>query len=171
MYDRILYPTDGSDQSAAALENVRDLATTYDASVDVLYVADTAHDLFGLGGDPMEEDSSGMVGHPAGSDAGMVGDRTSVDDVRSAVETHGEQLVEDTADLFGDVETQTIVKGGDPRQVILSYAEAAGVDIIVMGTHGRTGLDRYTLGSVAEKVVRLSDVPVLTVRSNTDGED
>ena len=51
-----------------------------------------------------------------------------------------------------------------PYEQILSTAKARGVDLIVMGTHGRTGLSRALVGSVAERVVRLSPVPVLTVR-------
>jgi nucleotide-binding universal stress UspA family protein len=52
--------------------------------------------------------------------------------------------------------------------VILRYADEADADLVVMGTHGRTGVERYLLGSVAEKVVRLSDVPVMTVRADED---
>jgi nucleotide-binding universal stress UspA family protein len=53
---------------------------------------------------------------------------------------------------------------GDPYEEIIDYAETEGVDMIVMGTHGRSGLDRFLLGSVTEKVVRTADAPVLTVR-------
>lgn len=52
---------------------------------------------------------------------------------------------------------------GYPRDEILARAEACGADLVVMGTHGRRGLSRVLLGSVAERVVRLSKVPVLTV--------
>jgi nucleotide-binding universal stress UspA family protein len=51
----------------------------------------------------------------------------------------------------------------DTRSRILDYAETEDIDLIVMGTHSRTGLDRYLLGSVTEKVVRTADVPVVTV--------
>ncbi|AAV47178.1 universal stress protein [Haloarcula marismortui ATCC 43049] len=57
---------------------------------------------------------------------------------------------------------------GDPYEEIIDYAETAGVDMIVMGTHGRSGLDRFLLGSVTEKVVRTADAPVLTVRLSGD---
>jgi nucleotide-binding universal stress UspA family protein len=166
MYDRILYPTDGSDESMAALENVRDLAETYGAAVDVLYVADTAHELFGLGGEHGDTTGPGMVHHPEGDDTGMAGSQANVEEVRSAVEEHGQQLVDETADMLDDIEVRTAVRSGDPPQVIRSYTDEHDVDIIVMGTHGRTGLDRYLLGSVTEKVVRLAEVPVLTVRSH-----
>jgi nucleotide-binding universal stress UspA family protein len=53
---------------------------------------------------------------------------------------------------------------GIPYWSILEYAEEMDVDCIVMGTHGRTGFERYFLGSVTERVARLADVPVLTVK-------
>jgi nucleotide-binding universal stress UspA family protein len=60
--------------------------------------------------------------------------------------------------------TQTLVRAGDARDVILQTVEELGADLIVMGTHGRRGISRALLGSVAEMVVRTSPVPVLTVR-------
>jgi nucleotide-binding universal stress UspA family protein len=57
-----------------------------------------------------------------------------------------------------------LVRTGDARDVILHTAEEVGADLIVMGTHGRRGITRALLGSVAETVVRHSPVPVLTVR-------
>ncbi|WP_225336585.1 universal stress protein [Halomicrobium urmianum] len=74
------------------------------------------------------------------------------------------------ADITADVPVQDVVRTDIPHEAILSYADDEGIDLIVMGTHGRTGVQRYLLGSVTEKVVRLSDVPVLTVRS-TDSDD
>ncbi|MFW6434755.1 MAG: universal stress protein [Halovenus sp.] len=76
---------------------------------------------------------------------------------------HAEQIVEEAARQFEGLDVKTVVKRGEPHQAILDYADD-GIDLIVMGTHGRTGLQRYLLGSVAEKVVRLFDVPVVTVR-------
>jgi nucleotide-binding universal stress UspA family protein len=54
---------------------------------------------------------------------------------------------------------------GEPAAEILSYAERSGVDLLVLGTHGRTGLEHALMGSVAERVVRKAHCPVLTVRS------
>jgi len=168
MYDRILYPTDGSEGATAALDTVRDFAETYSATVHLLFVADTSHEGFGLGHDP-KSDVAGMVGEPEGGDGGMVGNRTTADELREEVEAHGQEILDSVAQQLGDMSTTTAVHGGDPHEVILKYAGDEGIDMIVMGTHGRTGLDRYLLGSVTEKVVRFSDVPVLTVRQNDDG--
>jgi nucleotide-binding universal stress UspA family protein len=61
------------------------------------------------------------------------------------------------------VEVEEVVDVGVPHEVVLDHG--ADADLVVMGSHGRTGLERYLLGSVTEKVVRLSDVPVLTVHA------
>jgi nucleotide-binding universal stress UspA family protein len=53
---------------------------------------------------------------------------------------------------------------GNPHEAVLDYVTEHGIDMVIMGTHGRTGLDRVVMGSVAEGVVRRSPVPVLTVR-------
>lgn len=59
---------------------------------------------------------------------------------------------------------QTAVRPGVPHQEITDYAKEANIDLIVLGTHGHTGLVHMLMGSVAEKVVRLAPCPVLTVR-------
>ncbi|MFC4543660.1 universal stress protein [Halosolutus amylolyticus] len=58
----------------------------------------------------------------------------------------------------------TAVRRGVPHEEILDYADEQGVDLIIMGTQGRTGLDRVLVGSVTERLVRMADVPVVTVR-------
>lgn len=69
-----------------------------------------------------------------------------------------------------DVPVDTIVESGDPASVIVQAARDTGADLIVMGTHGRTGLGRLLLGSVAELVVRRATCPVLTIKPSTGGE-
>ncbi len=70
-------------------------------------------------------------------------------------------LPEGTTDL---IEVETIVVEGVPYNEIINTAKEIGADMIVIGTHGRTGLSHFTMGSVAEKVVRKAPCPVLTVR-------
>lgn len=66
---------------------------------------------------------------------------------------------------------ETAVEYGHPATEIRSYVESTGVDLVVVGTHGRSGIERYLLGSVAEKLVRTAPVPVMTVRiPAADGE-
>jgi len=75
--------------------------------------------------------------------------RTALDDLAS--------------EIGGDVEVCKVCEVGKPADRILDYAARNGVDLIVLGTHGRTGMSRVLLGSVAERVMRLASCPVLTV--------
>lgn len=163
MYENILYPTDGSDGARAAMDTVQNLAEAYGATVHVLNVVDTTYE--GIGGDPHTEQTPGMVGDPEGGTGGMVGDRTTMDEAREQVQKRGEQVVEETADRMTGVDTVAAISAGTPHEVILDYVDEHDIDMVVMGTHGRTGVDRYLIGSVTEKVVRLAEVPVVSVRS------
>lgn len=138
MYDAILFPTDGSEGATVALEHALDLAERYDATLHVLYVADT------------NRDSLVAVG----------------DAVVDALEHEGESVVDEVVDRgrARGVDVDREVLQGDPYRTILDYVDEIGIDLVVMATHGRRGIDRYLLGSVTEKVIRSADVPVLTVR-------
>ncbi len=177
MYDNILYPTDGSAGANAALDHARDLALQNDATVHILHVINNSY----LGYDNVEStrDQPGMLGHGSGKSAspmadsqpseehtGMVGEDPSHH--REEVRDHAQSIVTQVEGACENVRTESYICAGDPHQVILNYADHHGIDIIVMGTHGRTGLDRYLLGSVTEKVVRLSDIPVVTVRQDAE---
>ncbi|MFB6132374.1 MAG: universal stress protein, partial [Halanaeroarchaeum sp.] len=85
--------------------------------------------------------------------------------VSEMLESEGEEALQEisqTAESEG-VEVECVQVDGSPSREIVRYAEDHGMDLIVMGTHGRGGIDRLLLGSVAEKVVRSSEVPVLTI--------
>lgn len=138
MYDRILFPTDGSEGAATAREHAIDLAETYSATLHILYVADT------------NRDSLTTIGNQV-VDALEQEGATAVSEASDHAQTHGIDVVDD-------------VLQGDPYETIRDYAESHEIDIVVMATHGRRGLDRYLMGSVTEKVIRTADVPVLTVR-------
>lgn len=139
MYSDILVPTDGSGASAAALDHALSLASQYDARVHGLYVVDW--EPYGL----VEEETSVVVDNLRDEGAAAVAS------------------VEEAAESAG-VDTRTSVVEGDVHRHIVDYADEEGIDLIVMGTHGRRGLDRLILGSVTERVVRSSPVPVLAVR-------
>ena len=64
-----------------------------------------------------------------------------------------------------DITVEHRLERGEPALVILAVAQETGADLIVMGTHGRTGLRRLLMGSVAEQVVRKASCPVLTIRT------
>lgn len=140
MYERILLPTDGSEPAERAVEQALSLAELTDATLYVISVADQT-----------------VV--PPDVRAGTVLDQLE----ETAAETVANVKSRAEAD---DVAVTTAVLRGTPHRAILDYADDEDVDVVVMGTHGRRGLDRYLIGSVTERVVRLSDVPVLTVRVN-----
>ncbi|MDS0281375.1 universal stress protein [Haloarcula onubensis] len=169
MYQNVLFPTDGSDGADAALAHAVDIARQYDATLHVLFVA---KDDFGPSG-MVEKEHDGvrrseMVGGEElareRKEASKTGMTSRPHDEHGAVSEHGRHVVEDAAAGIDDVAVETAVVPGTPYRAILDYADEHGVDLIVMGTHGRTGLDRYLLGSVTEKVIRTADQPVLTVR-------
>ncbi|MFC7079015.1 universal stress protein [Halorussus caseinilyticus] len=141
MYDSILVPIDGSEQSSRALEHAVGHADTYDAAVHLVFVVDVAS-------------------VPAEVDAAPVEEK---------LDRYGESVTDGAAERVEDAgvsRVETSVVPGVPHRAILDYAAAHDVDLVVMGTHGRTGIDRYLLGSVTEKVVRLSEAPVLTVQAD-----
>jgi len=164
MYKNILFPTDGSNASQAALTHSKHLAETYKATVHVLYVAEQQP--HGLADDLPVKEPGGMIGDPKGGGSSLASIRKQGAEELEEAKAYGTSVVNHIADQFGDLQVETAVQQGNPYKMILNYADAHGIDLIVMGTHGRTGLDRYLLGSVTEKVVRMSDVPVLTVRKN-----
>jgi len=85
--------------------------------------------------------------------------------VREALEGDGESATKTIAEraIARGLTVTREVRWGDPAVAIIAYAVENDVDMIVMGTRGKTGFERYLLGSVAEKVVRVSPVPVVTV--------
>lgn len=140
MDDDILVPTDGSAGAEAAVGRALDLATTSGATVHVLSV--------------VEEDLPRGAGVPEEAE------------VHELVEAGREEASIAIRDRAMDLELATVseVRRGTPYRTILEYAESADVDLIVMGTHGRTGAALARVGSTTERVISRAPVPVLTVR-------
>ena len=137
MYDRILVPTDGGDHSVRAAAEAATLARLFDATVCLVGVVDV-------------QAAGGLF------DAGGV-DR---------VEATAENAVAAAREGLGGLEAVgTEVVRGRPAAAIVDYATDHDIDLVAMGTHGRTGVRRFVLGSVTERVVRHSPVPVLTARA------
>jgi nucleotide-binding universal stress UspA family protein len=136
-YERILVPTDGSEPSETAVEHAVDIAAQYGAVVDALFVVDRRY--------------------PAASHWDMY--------VEDQEET-GEAAL-DAAVTTGDEAGVTVerhLRRGTPHEEILDAAADYGSDLIVMGTHGRTGVGRFaSTGSVTERVVRITAIPTLVV--------
>lgn len=137
MYQRILVPTDGSKGSAHVAMQAFDLAEQYGATVHLLHVVDRG--LRSIVGDESADAELRDIGHRALATL--------------------EQLAESY-----DLTVASELREGDPVTEILDGAVEVDADLIVLGTHGRSGIERRLIGSVAESVVRRAERPVLTVR-------
>ena len=136
MFTRILVPTDFSGPSAAALDYARTLARTFGARLHLLHVTENAF-LRAVVSDPRDLETAAR---------------------RQLQET----LTEEDAGSLGAV--IAVEQSDDPADEIVSYARQAEIDLIVMGTHGRSGMAHLLMGSVAEHVVHAAPCAVLTVR-------
>ncbi len=145
----ILVPTDFSETACAAVRCAAGLAEVFGASLTLLHVVE----------DVIAQGLMSGVGSGASE---------SVQDeaVRDAMAKFDQCLAAPPLNRTG---VHRAVVAGDPFDGIMQYAQEHHVDLIVIGTHGRTGLAHALLGSVAERVVRLSPCPVLTVRACQPG--
>lgn len=153
MYDSILVPTDGSDASVEALDEAFEIAKRFDATVHALYVVDeSAVAMLGL-----DDLSFDAYGDEYFEDMEAFG-KQATDRIRRAAEEEGLDVV-------------TAVVDGFPHRAIVEYANEYSIDLIVMATHGHRGVQHALLGSTTERVLRRSDVPVLTVRMRSHDGD
>lgn len=142
---RILAPTDFSPGATKALHWAVAVKTAFHAELVVLHVVDLDA-LAYIGGDPTLGGPSQLV--PA--------------ELLEQIRADAEQALSRITESFPGI--QPMVREGSPREIILQVAQELGANLIVMGTHGRSGMARVAFGSVADHVSRHSKVPVLTVR-------
>ena len=142
----ILYPTDFSNLSVRALEYAAWLAGRLEARLHCLHVVDDSYQYW------MATDMSAM---PVGPSI----EEVITDGTRRLEEFLGRRLPAGLSCV------QAVRRGQAPGEII-NYALQEHIDLIVMGTHGRTALGQVLVGSVAKRVIRRSPCPVLTVRSN-----
>jgi universal stress protein A len=140
---QILAPTDFSEFSKKAAEYARELGQTFAAKLLLLHVVE-------LPAYPIE----GLVPSTIGG--------TILDDLERQASLDLAQVLPETPNAPVEVIRQVVI--GIPYRKIVEIAEAEQVDLIVMATHGRTGLSHLVMGSVAERVVRTAPCPVLTIR-------
>lgn len=142
MFSKILCPVDFSDASPVVAKTAREFALKFDAEIIAVYVAPSMiqYEIFDL---------------PAASLPQLVGDIVS-----GAEKTMSEFI--DTH--FNGVRATGKVVSGDAAEAIVNLSQSEHADIIIMATHGRQGLNRLLFGSVAEKVVKTSPIPVMTIR-------
>jgi nucleotide-binding universal stress UspA family protein len=140
--DRVLVPVDLSEQSPLVLDHATALASAYGAPIDLLHVVEEAAFPTAYGMDPLTP---------------------SLPDVQERAREALESLAAEIENF--DEALNTHVLTGYAARDIVDFADEYAADLIVMATHGRTGLQRFLIGSVAEKVVRSASCPVFTVKS------
>jgi len=140
---QILAPTDFSEYSKQAIVSAYELAQTFGAKLILLHVVE-------LPVYPVEAFLPSAVG------------TTLLDDLERQARLHLAQLLPKAE--HAKVEVMCLIAVGTPYYKIIEVANAKKVDLIVMATHGRTGLSHLVMGSVAERVLRMAPCPVLTIR-------
>lgn len=150
MYQKILLPTDGSKHAERAAEHAIWIANKSGAEIIVLDVIET----------------SSLVGLPAEDLIVRIKEMLKEEAKRSLERIS--EMVDDSKDQgkITDVKITLLSEEGSPADVILKTIKKEDIDLVVMGTSGKHGLDRFLLGSVTEKVVRSAECPVLAVHNN-----
>lgn len=139
MYDDVLVPTDGSDASKAAVDHGLAIGDAHGATVHFLYIVDIGTEM-----------SASAVG-------------TIADDLTETLEGEAEDALDDAQEQADerDVTCDRSVLEGIPHEAIVEYGTDNDVDLIVMGSSGRSGLREHLLGSTTDRVVRTAERPVL----------
>lgn len=148
MYKKILVAIDDSDTSRCALEEAKHLARTHGAQLCIAHVAD--------------ETLMGMHNRTFTT-------TLNLDHARQAIVDAGRKMLDEAAAAATDIQSETLLLEASTQRVseaLASAAKAWKADLIVVGTHGRRGIQRLILGSVAEQLVRLAPVSILLVRKH-----
>jgi nucleotide-binding universal stress UspA family protein len=145
VWKRICCPVDFSDASRGAMEVGADLARRFGAELVLLHAYPVPGYTF-----------------PDGS---VVASPRMMQELADQAARHLGEWGK-AAEALGNTQVSTATAVGEPAAEIVRYAVEQGVDLLVLGTHGRTGLEHALMGSVAERVVRRARCPVLTVRSD-----
>ncbi len=146
-YKRILVPLDGSKAAEKALPDTIALAGMSGAEITLFRVLPFMRDVIETGDGPIYVDEQW--------------------DIRKAQAERYLKAIAERPECK-QIKMSTVVETGPVAETIMEYALKNNIDIIVMATHGRTGFKRWSFGSVAEKVVRGADRPVLLVRAHSD---
>jgi nucleotide-binding universal stress UspA family protein len=140
LFKKILIATDGSKYTRGAIGKGLELARFHKAEVYAVYVIDLRA-LTTVNGMPAPEN------------------------MYTILEDEGKRAVSQVKAMAGDVPVETFVLSGEPAQTIIQFAKDNGIDLIMTGTLGKSGIEELLLGSVAEKIIRHAPCPVLVVKS------
>ena len=152
MYQQILVPLDGSEVSASSLPTARQLAETLGARIHLLQVSSQTEEFAVM----------------RGAEFGTMGSDYSqqvLDEVITAQRDRIQRYLNEVGDDLASVglNVTKAIEDGPAAEKIVEYAEAAGIDLIIMSTHGRGGVRRFLVGSVTDRVIRSTHLPVLVI--------
>ncbi len=148
MYNKILLPTDGSKYAEKAAMHAIWIASKSGAEIIALNVVDTSS-LVGLPAEDLTVRVTEILKQEA---------TKSLDKIENLIDEFKKE-----EEITDDIKLIKESKDGSPADIILKTVEDENIDLIVMGTSGKHGIDRFLLGSVTEKVVRSANCPVLAV--------
>lgn len=140
MYEKILLPLDGSDLAQQAIPYAEKLAGRLGSQVRLVYVRGLHEDKY--------------------SNMHMLYLQKITEDIKSGAEQYA-----DKSRRRNNVNVESAILAGDPAQEIVDYANREDIDLVVMSTHGRTGITRWALGSVADRVLRATTKPLALIRA------
>jgi nucleotide-binding universal stress UspA family protein len=144
MFKKILVPLDGSPMAEAVLPYIRRMAKEDGAEIELLNVTMIP-----------------IAAYPVDAPLDI---EPMIKQQREASEQYLKKVVDDIG--HEGIKVTPLISEGPVAEQILQYAETTGVDLIAMSTHGRSGLSRWLMGSVADKVLHGAKVPVLLIRPN-----
>lgn len=146
---KILFPVDLTGFSAKIVPRVLSMAKKFDAEIHLVFVAGT-----------FEQYSTFFVPHP------------SLDEFEQENVLRAQhKLSEFVEEHFSDYpQTQAVVLRGNPVAEINKYADAAGIDMIIVASHGRHGFEKVLFGSIADAIIRSASVPVLCIKPDMEKE-
>ncbi len=151
MYNKIMVPLDGSDMAECVIPHVEAIISSFNtAEVVLVRVVDPVRL-------PVSVPAQGNFGFTEKDRQQMETDR------KKAAKDYLEDMADDLG-INGSV-FSCVVLEGNPANMLADYATKNAVDLIVLASHGRSGVSRWLMGSVAERVVRTSCVPVMVVRA------
>ncbi len=147
-FKRVLFPVDLSESSEKIIPHVQTVAEKFESEIHLLFAARV-----------FEYFASIYVPHP------------SINRFeKEIIEGAEKRLYEFMDEHFSEFpNTKTVVVAGDASEEIINYIEDQHIDLVIMGTHGRKGMDKIIFGSVAERVVKTSPVPVMVVNPYKTG--
>lgn len=140
LFEKILIATDGSEKNKSAVEEAVKIARACGSTVYAVYVMD-------------ESLMKSAIEVPI------------AEDLYRRIREEGEEAVNGVKEIAQGVNLETFILSGRPARAITEFAEQKEVDLIVVGTQGKSGIERFLLGSVADEVIRTAGCPALTIKS------